>query len=216
MNNIGYIYFEQDMFDSAVVNYQKALYHYDKIKNSSQRKIETLTNIGRSYEVSNRPDSASVYFQKCLALAEETQNEAYQFYSLKNLGVVSYGSKDYDKAIEYLESALAIDVGDQVDRLEIQKTHTALLDIYTKIGDLKSAKEYAQIVIDDLSDVKYTYTLKVMYASLADYFEQTGDYKKALGYSKLEKMTQGQIERQRDAPALLGADKNFYLGQMDN
>ena len=43
-----------------------------------------------------------------------------------------------------------------------------------------------------------------------------GDYKKALEYSKLEKNTQGQIERQRDAPALLGADKNFYLGQMDN
>ncbi|QIK53387.1 tetratricopeptide repeat protein [Dysgonomonas sp. HDW5B] len=135
---------------------------------------------------------------------------------MKNLGVVSYGIKDYDKAIEYFESALAVDVEDQVDRLEIQKTHTALLDIYTKIGDLKSAKEYAQIVIDDLSDVKYTYTLKVMYASLADYFEQMGDYKKALEYSKMERDTQGQIERQRDAPALLGADKKFYLGQMDN
>lgn len=122
----------------------------------------------------------------------------------------------YDKAIEYLESALAVDVGDQVDQLEIKKTHTALLDIYTKIGYLKSAKEYAQIVVDDLSDVKYTYTLKVIYAALTDYFEQTGDYKKALEYSKLEKNTQGQIERQRDAPALLGADKKFYIGQMDN
>ncbi len=109
-----------------------------------------------------------------MSLAEETQNKAYQFYSLKNLAVVSYGSKDYDKAIEYLESALAIEVGEQVDPLEIQKTHTALLDIYTKIGDLKSAKEYARIVIDDLSDVKYTYTLKVMYTSLADYLSKWG------------------------------------------
>lgn len=99
--------------------------------------------------------------------------------------MVSYGSKDYDKAIEYLESALAIDVGDQVNRLDIQKTHTALLNIYTKIGDLKSAKEYAQIVIDDLSDVKYPYTLKVIYASLDDHFEQMSDYKKALRYSKM-------------------------------
>ena len=42
-----------------------------------------------------------------------------------------------------------------------------------------------------------------------------GDYKKALEHSKMERATQGQIERQRDAPALLGADKNFYIGQMD-
>ena len=31
----------------------------------------------------------------------------------------------------------------------------------------------------------------------------------------MEKNTQGQIERQRDAPALLEADKNFYMVQMD-
>ena len=147
-----------------------------------------------------------------MSLAEETQNKAYQFYSLKNLAVVSYGSKDYDKAIEYLESALAIDGGEQVDRLEIQKTHTALLDIYTKTGDLKSAKEYAQIVIDDLSDVKYTYTLKVMYASLADYFEQMGDYKKALEYSKMERATQGRIERQRDTLLYWGRIRSSISG----
>lgn len=52
--------------------------------------------------------------------------------------------------------------------------------------------------------------------SSADYFEQTGDYKKALEYSKLEKTTQRQIEWQRDVPALFEADKNFYLGQMDS
>ncbi len=43
-----------------------------------------------------------------------------------------------------------------------------------------------------------------------------GDYKNALEYGKLERATQGKIERQRDAPTLLEADKNFYIGQMDN
>ncbi|MBF0577226.1 hypothetical protein [Dysgonomonas sp. GY617] len=55
-----------------------------------------------------------------------------------------------------------------------------------------------------------------MYSALIDYFEQMGDYKKALEYSKLEKATQGKIDKQRDAPALLEADKKFYLVQMDN
>ncbi|MBD8348357.1 tetratricopeptide repeat protein [Dysgonomonas sp. HGC4] len=29
-NNIGYIYFKQDMFESAVVNYQKALLFFEE------------------------------------------------------------------------------------------------------------------------------------------------------------------------------------------
>lgn len=215
LNNIGYIYFEQDIFDGAVVNYKKALQHYDKFENVDKRKLRTLTYIGSAYDALNKVDSSYLYFDKCLSLAKETKNKAYAFYSLKNLGVVCYGIKDYDKAIEYFESALALDIGDQVDRLEIQKTHTALLDIYTKIGDLKSAKEYARLVINDLSDVKYTYTLKVMYASLANYYRQTGDYKIAFYYKDLEVASQEQIGQETDAPALLLADKNFYLDQKD-
>lgn len=70
-------------------------------------------------------------------------------------------------------------VGDEVDRLEIQKMHTALLDVYTKTSDLKSAKQYAQLVTTDLpADAKYTYILKAMYSALTDYFEQMGITKK--------------------------------------
>lgn len=71
-------------------------------------------------------------------------------------------------------------------------------------------------MVSALSEVSNTYTVKGMSSALTDYFEQIGDYKKALEYSKLEKVTQGKIDKQKDVPALLEADKNFYIGLIDN
>lgn len=37
------------------------------------------------------------------------------------MDVLSYDVKEYDKDTEYLESALVVDLGNEVDQLEIQK-----------------------------------------------------------------------------------------------
>ena len=211
-NNIAYIYFEQDLFDSAITNYQKSLTHYDKIENVERRKLETLTYIGSSYEALNKLDSASIYFQKCLVLAESIKNEEYQFYSLKNLGVVCLKLEDYDKAVHYFESALAMDLS---DKEEVIKTNIALLKTYNKKRDTKSAKQYVAFVTSALADVSYIYTQKEMYNSLADYYTLTNDYKTALEYRDLEKATLEKIGKESVAPALLVADKNFYLDKKD-
>lgn len=215
-NNIGYIYFEQDLFDSAVINLKKALYHYDKVENIAPRKLRTLTNIGRSYEALNNLDSSYIYFYKCLSLAKETKNEAYEFYSLQNLGVVYYGMKDYDKAINCYQSALSIDLPDDVDALNalnIQKIHLYLLNIYNEKQELEIAKQYADLVVEDLPKVTYKYTTKEMYAALSEYYKQLGDYKQALLNRNLEKATKEQIEQEKDVAGLLNGDKNFYLAQ---
>lgn len=70
-NNIGYIYFGRILFDSAIVNYRKALQYYDRVPNVDKNKIQVLTNIGRTYEGYNKLDSAYLYFSKGLDLAKK-------------------------------------------------------------------------------------------------------------------------------------------------
>lgn len=211
-NNIGYIYFEQELLDSAIINYQKALLHYDKAENTDERKLRTLTNIGRSYEDHNKLDSAYYYFNKALNKATALRNDKDISYSLQNLGVVCYGMGEYDKAINYFQSILKID---DIDEVRTQKAHLYLLNIYNKKQDNKLAKQYADFVILDLPNVTYKYTIKEIYGALAEYYKQSGDYKQALAYSELEKTTHEQIEKESNAPALLSADKNFHLTQKD-
>lgn len=212
LNNIGYIYYGQLLFDSAIVNYKKALQHYNKIENVDKRKLKTFTNIGLAYESDNGLDSAYVYFQKGLDLAKQTGNRLEESQLYQNLGLVSLGKGEDEKAIEYFKSVLAMDItaNEQIRQINLQ-----LLKIYNKKQDLQSAQKYAVLVTANLSEVTYKYTIKRMYAALTDYYRQSGDYKKALEYSDLEKVTNDEIETEKEVSALLEADKNYYLGQKD-
>lgn len=212
LNNIGYIYYGQLLFESAIVNYKKALQHYNKIDNVDKRKLKTFTNIGLTYESDNGLDSAYVYFQKGLDLAKQTSNKLEESQLYQNLGLVSFGKGEDEKAIEYFKSALAMDI---TSNEQIRQINLQLLKIYNKRQDLQSAKEYAVLVTANLPEVTYNYTIKKMYAALTDYYRQLGDYKKALEYSDLEKATNDAIETEKKVPDLLEADKNFYLGQKD-
>ncbi|QIK59616.1 tetratricopeptide repeat protein [Dysgonomonas sp. HDW5A] len=211
-NNIGYIYFGRMLLDSAIVNYKKALEHYDKIENVDKNRIQVLTNIGLAFEGNNKLDSAYVYFQKGLDLAKQTGNKLEESQLYQNLGLVSFGKGEDEKAIEYFKSALAMDItsNEQTRQINLQ-----LLKIYNKRQDLQSAKEYAVLVTANLSEVTYNYTIKKMYAALADYYRQLGDYKKALEYSDLERVTNEEIEKEKNVPALLEVDKSFHLAKKD-
>lgn len=211
-NNVGYIYYKENLLDSAICNYKLALTYYGKLENISQLEIETFTNVGLSYEESNKFDSAYFYYNKALNKSVDVNNEKYQSFSLQNLGVLCYKIKEYEKAIKYFESALNLSFTDEEN---IRKMRISLLDIYNKKGDVKSAKQYADLVIADLPEVTYKYTSKEMYAALAEYYKQLGDYKQAFQYSEQEKIIKEQIEKEADASALLAADKNYYLVQKE-
>lgn len=212
LNNIGYIYYAQDLFDSAAINYHKALFYYNKLKNVDQNKMRVFTNIGLAYEADNGLDSAYIYIQKGLNLAKDGGHKLQEIQIYQNLGVTCFGMGRYDKAIEYFQSALDMNLGKESETRQI---YLYLLKIYNKKQDLNFAKQYADLVITNLPEVTYNYTTKEMYAALADYYQQSGEYKKSLEYRNLEKATKEEIEKEADGAALLAADKNFHLSQKD-
>ncbi len=211
-NNIGYIYFERSLLDSAITNYRKALFYYGQVENIDKKKIKVLTNIGRAYEGNNSLDSAYLYFQKGLNLAKQTDNKLEERRLYHNLGVTSYNKGEYDKAIEYFQSALEMEGTDEDQK---NRAYLSLLKIYNLKHDTNSAKKYANSIEEILPEVTYKYTVKEMYASLSEYYQQLGDYKQALYFSDLEKLTQDQIEKEKNIPALMEATNNFNLAQKE-
>ncbi|WP_165043791.1 tetratricopeptide repeat protein [Dysgonomonas sp. ZJ709] len=211
-NNIGYIYYQQDLLDSAIVNYKKALQHFDKLENADNKILTVYTYIGRAFEESKRIDSASFYYNKALNRAIESNNEKFQSYSLQNLGVLFYNMQEYEKAIEYYLSALNLAA---TDKENVRKMNVGMLMIYNKKKNTDLAKQYAELTIADLPAITNNYTLKSAYVALSEYYQLTGDYQKAIQYRDLEKISQIQIEDEENAAGLFEADKNFYLTQKD-
>ena len=210
-NNIGYVYFEQDVYDSAIVNYRKAIKLYTEAGSKPERMLNTFNNIGAAYDALHRSDSALFYFHKTELLADEVKNEKYKFLSSKNLGVSYYEDGQYDKAVNYLK--LALDMSRSNDVLPRAQANLYLLKTYNKLHDPKSAKIYVDIIEHDIPPIKYDYTAKEMYAALSDYYRQIGNYEKAFYCAEQEILKKKQIEAENKSAELLQAEKDFYLAQ---
>lgn len=210
LNNIGYTYLEQGILDSAVINCKKALFFFDKIKDSDKYKLGTLNNIGRIYSDLREVDSSYFYFEKSLKLAIQTKNEYYQSVSLQNLGIVYYRTKDYDKAIEYFRSTFVLPT---TDLEQIHQINLYLLKIYINKNESDSTTYYANLIEKNLPEINCIHTIRRTYTTLAYYYELKNDYKKALDYRNAEKKQINQINQKNRPLELLTADKNFYLQQ---
>lgn len=210
-DNIGALYFQQGLIDSATVNYQTALNYYQNLDDTIS--VLRVTNlIGRSFEAINKFDSAYIYFNNALQIAEIQNNNQYKSIILQNIALTYFGMQKYEKAIEYYQLALNIE---ETTEKQISQINLYLLKIYNIKGDSNSAKEYASRVEESTTKVDYIYTLKEMYSALADYNKQIGDYKQALYYANLENEINQKILEQERPLSLLAADKNFYLDQKD-
>ncbi len=208
-NNIGYLYYEQDVMDSAVVYYQKALDYYEKGKVADSLILQTLTYIGRTYEHQKLLDEAKIYFDRGLDLANKINCRKNKSYFSHNLGIVYRKTGDYKLSEQLLHSALSYSPM-STDSLKVYLS-LSLLNIKQNKPD--SAKYYKEIVEKQLYEVSDNYTLRVIYEAFSDYYQQTGNYKQAAQYLKLEKEVRAEIEAQNRAKEIQQAHHKYYMQQ---
>lgn len=207
-DNIGTIYYENGLMDSAVIYFKKAFNFYEKGNGSDRLKMQATNLIGRSFYVANNLDSANSYFSKYLSFAERLDSKPDKAISLKNLGVVSYDKGEYDKAINYLQSSLELKSTNKIQTVQI---YLILLNILNKRQDYNSSKQYAELIISSLPEISYIYTTKEMYTSLAEYYELVKNEKEALKYTKLAYDIDLQIIKEERPYSVLNSAKNYQI-----
>lgn len=208
---IGYIYVEQGLMDSAIVNYKKAENYYNIEKNAPSL-LRVTNQIGRAYEDISKLDSAYIYFSNALQIAEKLNNEWYKSNITQNLAVTTYRMGEYEKAIKYYRSVLDMQATNASQRKQV---YLSLLKIYNIKQDSNAAKEYALKVEASLPEVTFIHTTKEMYAALAEYYKMLGDYKQALHFKELESETKDQIAKEERPIEMIQADTKFRIEQKD-
>ena len=116
-------------FDSATYYYTKAA---DMFDTNFQAQIETglfLNNFACNY------DLALKYYNRALHIAEKNNDSIYMATSYNNIGSVYSDKGDYDKALEYLNKALAI------RKAKLGEEHTDVANSYFFIGVTYCNKE---------------------------------------------------------------------------
>lgn len=136
---IGILNRMQLMHSDALSNFQKALLYYELAKDRICV-AKVYQNIGRTYLLNNKPDSAQTYFKLALNIASQNK---YSIESsiLQELGILYRSKGDFKKA----ESFLLSSVQKEVDEESRYSGYLSLGYLYLKMNKEELAKKYLHV-----------------------------------------------------------------------
>lgn len=167
--NLGNLYERQELQDSVLFFYNKALLYYQQAQDSVGVGI-SLRNIGRSY-LHFDLDSAERYYQESL---QWLHNNRYMRASVLNdLGILYKQRGENELSLQYIRHSL------EVSGYGIRYIHTRYLNIgelYLRMGQKDSALYYLERCLADAN------TRTAACASLSKLYSRIGDWKTACTY----------------------------------
>ncbi len=230
--NIGLVYlFTKD--------YGKAMGYFKTAEQLSQQvaervpasaKINYLINIGATYRRTNQPDSALIYYQKALEVAETQQIQARIATISVNIGVLHFFRKAYPQALEALLKARDIQEQQHFTK-EVSRTYQNLAEVYEAMGQPTKAMEmvkkaysvakksgYLEIVCNAEQTIARFYTSKGAHQKANEYLQKYLINKDSLLNIEKEKAiaqleAQYEFDKKQKEIALLKKDNELKVKQ---
>jgi class 3 adenylate cyclase len=191
--NIGNIYFNRGLDDSALIYFNKSLKAYGKLEGS----LNAHNSIGKLYLKEKKFNEALNSHSQALTLAEKTGNNMFIVQSLMGLGDVYAQMENYSSALNYYKQAEKPALDIQANH-ELSTLYKNMAIAYAKTKDYGNAFKY-QAAYSDVKDTLYSQTtLKKLSEQQFDF-----DLKKQQGEINLltkDKLLQDiQLQRSRFA-----------------
>ncbi len=184
MANIGLIYKKQGQYDEALKMYDLALKTF-RILNDDEGMAAVLNNIGAIYRIREKYDSAQVYYEASLEVERRIGKQAGNdnppnvATALINLADVYAEKNELLKARKAAEEAFKL-FGAIDDRSGLITATRMLGAVCSKEGKIKEALSYLNQSIEIAQSLREPEEMRDSYLSLAELYEKTGDYSKAL------------------------------------
>lgn len=140
--NIGYVNWEQNMFDEAFRN-QKEAYHYYILANDTLSMSYALRNLGRVCYVQKNQELSLKYYTEALDLAHAYKLRT-ESYILQELGVFYRGVGDYNKAEYYFLLSHQLEKSQELKN----KLNLSLGYLYLKMNKIEKAEEYLKMSLE--------------------------------------------------------------------
>ncbi len=233
-SNIAGVYLQMEDYKNARIFFQKAYDIIAKQTNPPPAAIyRSLINIGETFKYTNHPDSAIVYNQRALKIAQTTDDTMTISIAMYNIGENSVTIKNYALAKNSLINALDLSVKIN-DRAGIAYCNSTLALLYYYLQQYQQSLAYAQRALEFNKEIgAYDIAWKTYHVLYLTH-EKLGDYEKALYYRNLEvKLKEEQngiektkianklqsayeLEKQKQQITFLKKEKQFKQQELDN
>ena len=140
LNQIAYIYWEQNVSKEAITYFQKSLEINKELGNLNAVK-NIYSNLGFIYAEINEYQKALENFSETLKIDRSQKKKDGIASDLQNIAQIRYELKQYNEAVKNLEEAAGLAIEENNLKL-MQSCFLALADNYDKLGDTKKSKEY--------------------------------------------------------------------------
>jgi len=178
-------------FDTAISFLKKA----ERIYHNSEEPINlvsTVHNLGEAYRLAGYLDSATLSFEKTLALNKKIKNEFIESYTLGNLGMVFSAQNKLAIAKNYLNKAI-----DKLNSLEdtysVAIYSAELGTVYKKEGAFSSAEEKYLEALDLAQKINIKEPIRDFNLMLSEFYASQEKYDKALFHQKQYQVYQDSL-----------------------
>ncbi|WP_321519826.1 tetratricopeptide repeat protein [uncultured Bacteroides sp.] len=200
---IGDLYFNENLYDSALKAQQKAL-DLSLLLNDSSYMSYSFRSIAVSYLCKSRSDTAIIYYYKALNVLPKSDTRTP--ISLYNeMGGVYKNIGDYTNAIKFVNRAISL----KPTSVELFYTNIVKADVYLRMGRNDSAIDYYNRTIHSPD----LYTRAASYDGLAHAYSTKGDYKKAFECMCLFNSYRDSIELETRSAAIIEMQNLYQHGK---
>ncbi|MCE4564667.1 tetratricopeptide repeat protein [Maribellus sp. CM-23] len=208
---IGNLYYKQHLNNEAIVRFKKASEYFHLAQNHKNQVI-SMKFIGNSLLISGKIDSAFIYYNKGLSMADKYGIESQQIAIRQGLGVAYREIGRYEQAIYFFSQALTF----STDSLNNAKLTSNLARVYELQNKNDSAIYYLQKALTYLPGEHQNYLTANIYATWSAIEEKDKNYVEALDKYKLYNKHLAQIISDNKNDAILEVEKKYNFQLIEN
>lgn len=180
LNNIGMVYTNQKEFDLSLAYYFRSLAIVKQLKDDLGT-AQAYNNIALVYEGKKEFDKALENYNLSLEICLRNNEKYGEGLVTSNIAGIYGQTEQYDKAIEFYNKALEIQEMYGDPSLLIF-SYKGLANVYLAKDNYAKAQEYGHMCRDMAKSIGHKVVMREIDETMAQMYEEMGDFKKALFY----------------------------------
>lgn len=217
---IAIVFYKTNQFEKGLIFNDKAAELMPSITEDKKRQKILYFLAARymthylSTNVKSSNEKSLKYSLQHLALSKQLKDTVEFSRSYFNLSGTAEESKDWKKAMVYLDSGyLFIDKTDSIDLYDYYVNKASL---YLELKNYNDANLYADTALFFAQKTAHTHTIAVTYNLIAKIAQAKGDYKRALEYYNLDRVIRDSINNVDKTKAVVELEKKYNQAKNEN
>jgi tetratricopeptide (TPR) repeat protein len=205
-NNIGDLLEKQDNHKQAL----EAFHASQRYWANDARKVIAISNMGRSYSLLGKADSALICFKQGVALAKKQKDKSGESLLMQNLSVAYSERKEFALALSALRRSFFL----QTDSIELPRYYLNFAELYASLHMNDSASFYYELLKRKVDHLPSEQLKLSIYNALADWEKGRGNHDAAFDNLRKEIESIENVMHERLNSSVLDVGKRYDFNRL--